>query len=622
MIRIKEFTVRNIVLLALILGSGPVVLSDNAAAQIEPYTDNPWYWQYQGNPIMLYGGSNRDNLFQWTSSWAQSLTGTATTLAEHLDLLQSLGGNYLRNTMSSREYLPGGVFVWDTLPQPFAKVGGQFDLNQWDPTYWNNLDTMLSEAQSRGMIVQIELWDRDNERGDSNASGDDPWKDSAWNPDNNSTYSWSDSPLLTAGSTGALNAFHLAANTGDPVLLPLQERFVEKIIDTVIDGGYDNVIYQVANESGAPRDNFSNTQDPGSTLQPDPFWAQKVLDYAASKGETAYVATSRRFRKPNPYPTTNFQDPNNPEIRVPIENNSFNFTDISQNNGESGQLQYDNFIWYRNQVEQDVRGARPINNTKSYYFNWPTGTKFSDRTAGTDEEAGARMWRAVFAGAASFRFHRDTPTSIGIRNGLGLTTESAELILGMTMLLDEINIFTMEPNNDLLSLRTDDEAYSLAELGEQFAVFFTGSGNQSIQLDVSSLSGDRQLRWLDVANSLWIDVVAPTDPLVTLSAPSTGQWVAVLSSLTLPGDFDSDGDVDGTDFLVWQRGFGAEFGATDLSDWESNYGTVGGGAAVGVPEPSAVALLVIGLTNVSVLITRRRRSRSYIEFQINVRSSL
>ncbi len=601
-----EFNRKTILLLVFLFGFSNLASPGKVAAQIEPYAANPWYWQYQGEPIMLYGGSDRDNLFQWTSSWAQSLTGTATSLAQHLDLLQSLGGNYLRNTMSSRQYLPAGAFDWDSLPQPFAKVGGQFNLNQWNPTYWNRLDTLLSEAQSRGMIVQLELWDRNNERGNSNASGN-PWFDSAWNPNNNSNYDWSDTPLLTEGKNNPANPFHLAANTNDPVLLPFQERFVEKIIDTVIDGGYDNVIYQVDNESGIPGNSFNGGQDPNNSLEPDPFWAQKVLDYAASKGETAYVVTQRRFQEPSVYTTTVFQDANNPEIRVPIENNSFNYTDISQNNGNSGQLQYDNFVWFRDQVEQDVRGARPINNTKSYYFNWPTGTPFGDRTAGTDAEAGARMWRAVFGGAASFRFHRSTPTSVGIRNGLGLSPEAVEHILGMTMLMDEIDIFSMVPDNDLLSSRSNDEAYSLAELGEQFAVFFTGDGNRSIQLDASSLTGDRQLRWLDVANSVWTDVVAPTSSFVTLTAPGTGQWVAVLSALELAGDFDSDGDVDGADFLAWQRGFGTEFNATDLTNWQSNFGATNGGLVAVVPEPSTLVMLAFGIAQIAAISMRHQR---------------
>ena len=39
------------------------------------------------------------------------------------------------------------------------------------------------------------------------------------------------------------------------------------------------------------------------------------------------------------------------------------------------------------------------------------------------------------------------------------------------------------------------------------------------------------------------------------------------------GDFDADGDVDGADFLDWQRGFGSTYDADDLTDWKDNFGT-------------------------------------------------
>ncbi len=66
-------------------GSNPDFSSD-----IRPYSENPKYWQYKGEPVLLLGGSNNDNLFQ------------SPDLEEQLDLLQSVGGNFIRNTMSSR----------------------------------------------------------------------------------------------------------------------------------------------------------------------------------------------------------------------------------------------------------------------------------------------------------------------------------------------------------------------------------------------------------------------------------------------------------------------------------------------------------------------------------------
>ncbi len=80
--------------------------------------------------------------------------------------------------------------------------------------------------------------------------------------------------------------------------------------------------------------------------------------------------------------------------------------------------------------------------------------------------------------------------------------------------------------------------------------------------------------------------------------------LSIVLTGTLPGDFDTDGDVDGNDFLEWQLGFPGTFDADDLTDWEANYGA-GVGPLVGavtVPEPSTcwlVLLSAIGLVRAS-----------------------
>jgi hypothetical protein len=55
------------------------------------------------------------------------------------------------------------------------------------------------------------------------------------------------------------------------------------------------------------------------------------------------------------------------------------------------------------------------------------------------------------------------------------------------------------------------------------------------------------------------------------------------------GDFDNDGDVDGRDFLYWQR----DPSVGNLADWQANYG---GGLllanAAGVPEPTSLVVLL------------------------------
>jgi hypothetical protein len=66
-----------------------------------------------------------------------------------------------------------------------------------------------------------------------------------------------------------------------------------------------------------------------------------------------------------------------------------------------------------------------------------------------------------------------------------------------------------------------------------------------------------------------------------------------------PGDFDGDGDVDGRDFVEWQR----DPSVGDLADWQANYGTNSNAiGAVAVPEPQMLCFIYSSL----VLCTVRR----------------
>jgi hypothetical protein len=83
-----------------------------------------------------------------------------------------------------------------------------------------------------------------------------------------------------------------------------------------------------------------------------------------------------------------------------------------------------------------------------------------------------------------------------------------------------------------------------------------------------------------------------------------GIGYALVTDTTLLGDFDSDGDVDGRDFLAWQRGVSPDpFSATDLTDWQENYGTNNllSGGLESVPEPHSILILLSGL---SYILTR------------------
>jgi hypothetical protein len=86
------------------------------------------------------------------------------------------------------------------------------------------------------------------------------------------------------------------------------------------------------------------------------------------------------------------------------------------------------------------------------------------------------------------------------------------------------------------------------------------------------------------------------------SGAYTVSWneLSLITETGTPGDFDDDGDVDGRDFLIWQRG--ATPTLANLQDWQTNYGTTGPLAAVSsVPEPATVTLLVFAISAISLV---------------------
>gem|GEM_PF-4695675 len=98
-------------------------------------------------------------------------------------------------------------------------------------------------------------------------------------------------------------------------------------------------------------------------------------------------------------------------------------------------------------------------------------------------------------------------------------------------------------------------------------------------------------------------------------------------ALAEDADFDGDGDVDGNDFLTWQRGFGTTgppgslqmqgdandngtIDGDDLAIWETQFGSPAAGtmASLAVPEPSCLGLFVLGLVSASVGFRQRSGS--------------
>lgn len=75
--------------------------------------------------------------------------------------------------------------------------------------------------------------------------------------------------------------------------------------------------------------------------------------------------------------------------------------------------------------------------------------------------------------------------------------------------------------------------------------------------------------------------------------PAYSVSTLVLNASLDTADFDNDGDVDGEDFLGWQRGLSpGHLSGTDLTLWQAQYDTNPPAASASVPEASSILLLV------------------------------
>jgi len=425
---------------------------------------NLGYWQYQGRPVLLIGGSKDDSLFQIPD------------LEEHLDLLASVGGNYVRNTMSARNDKGFEVHAF----QKTAK--GKYDLNQWNNEYWRRFESLLSLAEQRSIIVQIEVW----------ATFDyyrDNWDVNPFNPKNNVNYTAKETGLpvkVSSHPTRTENNFFwsVPAERNQKTVLKYQRRFVDKMLSISLKHG--NVLYCMDNETSVT-----------------PQWGWYWSKYIKAKARDAGVEVH----------TTEMWDAwdlANAQHRATFDHpETYSFVDISQNNHQKKQAHWDNAQKQRKRIASQ---RRPLNNVKIYGAD-------SGRF-GNDRDAMERFWRNIFGGLASARFHR--PDS-----GLGLGKKAQANIKSMRMLTDKMNVFACVPHNDLLSERQANEAYCLANPGREYAVYFPKGGE--VTLDVSAMSRPLVVSWLDIMASQWNEPQrVKAEGALKLTCPSEGYWAVLV----------------------------------------------------------------------------------------------
>jgi hypothetical protein len=435
--------------------------------RIKIYDENPRYWSYKGNPVLLLGGSDEDNLFNHPEM-----------MMRNLETLDRIGGNYIRGTLSCRD--EGNVW-------PFEKAGDKYDLERFNPEFWDRLERCLKEAYRRDIIVQIEIWATFDYYGDR-------WLRNPFNPAMNVNYTTDDTHLVERWDYHPAHKpqpfFHSPPGLNDDrVLLRYQEAFVRKVLDISLP--YPNVLYCLDNETRAPAEWAL-------------YWGRFINEEARKQGvEVNLTEMWDPWDLRDAQHSTTYE---HPEL--------FSFTDVSQNNWQQGEVHYQRLIWYRDNLKEHG-GPRPMNNVKIYGCERP-------RLPAIPELNVDRFWKCIFAGCASARFHR--PPS-----GMGLNEVAQRAIKAARIFTSSFDIFQAEPRLDLLLDREEDEAYCLAIPGEVYALYLPKGGEVCLKVRPKDMKW--LIRWFDPSTSTFMEGKTAQGETIHLKSPDGEQtWLVLIES--------------------------------------------------------------------------------------------
>lgn len=466
-------------------------ISKPEVSGIKINSENPFYFTFNDSSVLLLGASNEDNLFQVELFSAQ------------LELLKSYGGNYVRCTMSSRDF--GNPWPHE------QQANSLYDLTQFRENYWSRFDKFLKMTAELEIVVQVEIWDPWDFYKANNA-----WKKNPFHPMSNSNYEVEGSGLPTTidylpnQKTQAFFETVPALNNNLKVL-EFQQLYVDKLLSYSLN--YNHILYCINHESNA-------------SLEWGKYWSDFIRKTAREKGKEILITDMpdnwdasdgevSHTKKPRSetHPNTN----SIPYSTFIESQETYDFAELSQNNIQTGEVHYATTLNFRNNL---IKAGKPMPMTSIKVY----GGELNDETYGGIYDGPERFWKNIFAGQAAVRFHRPPA-------GLGLEKLAEVNIKSVRLLEKAFPFHQSRPLNDLLKDRTENEAYCLGIPGEAYVIYYPGCGE--VKIDIGDFYGKVKISWLDILNAKWDQpIFVEGQGEINLKSPCEGKW-AVLVELKL-----------------------------------------------------------------------------------------
>ena len=238
------------VLAIALLGPLQALAGNPATGPLRRLDSNPRYFTDGSGKAILLAGSHNWHNFQDNGHRLplEQDPPPAFDYDGYLEFLTRHGHNFFRlwrwEAPKWTDAQPAGV-VKHCLPHPWKRTGPglaadgkpRFDLEAFDPAYFDRLRERIVKARNRGIYVSIMLFEG------WELQFTDAWKFHPFHSPNNING-------VDADPDGrGLLYNQLRDDDRGKHVLALQEAYVRKVIDTVND--LDNILYEVCNEAGA-----------------------------------------------------------------------------------------------------------------------------------------------------------------------------------------------------------------------------------------------------------------------------------------------------------------------------------------------------------------------------------
>lgn len=199
---------------------------------ISIYNRNTFYFQdANGKPVILIG------YYSW-----DTFSNVNFDYVRMFDSLKARGLNFARVWLWK-------LYAWyldERAPNicPYRREGPgvandgkpKYNLDKYDPAFFDRLKHMCEAAQKRGIYLQLILLDT------WMLKHDYLWRLAAFNKDNNVNHVDGD-PRNTGTGTDSEHGY---CSQGNPQALKYQKAYIRKVVETV--NSYDNIFFEIANE--------------------------------------------------------------------------------------------------------------------------------------------------------------------------------------------------------------------------------------------------------------------------------------------------------------------------------------------------------------------------------------